>query len=111
MLTLIELEAELLVRESDRDRRITDDMAEADGVMFLCPKCFRENGGGKGTHSIICWFVGRVPDEETPKPGRWVPNGTSVGNLSFVGPSAASVALAGGCDAHFFVRNGAIEMC
>jgi hypothetical protein len=30
-------------------------IAEADGIVFLCAKCFAANGGPVGTHSIICW--------------------------------------------------------
>lgn len=78
------------------------------GLMFLCPKCFVENGGPVGTHSVICWFVGRVPDEVDPKPGRWTPQGTSMSDLTFV-PSAGrtqSVLLTGGCGWHGFVVDG-----
>lgn len=87
---------------------VVDAIAEADGLMFLCPKCFVENGGPVGTHSVICWFVGRVPDEVDPKPGRWTPQGTSMSDLTFV-PSAGrtqSVLLTGGCGWHGFVVDG-----
>ena len=83
-----------------------DTLAEADGICFLCPKCFTENGGNVGTHAIICWFVGKVPDDADPKPGRWVPQGTGLDDLTFVGPNAASVLLLGGCAWHGFIRNG-----
>lgn len=47
-------------------------LAEADGVMFLCPVHFEKNGGAAGTHSVICWFQNRdIPPELTPGPGRW----------------------------------------
>lgn len=84
-------------------------LAEADGVMFLCPKCHAENGGPVGTHSVICWFVGRVVDDVDPKPGRWTPKGTGLHDLTFV-PSAGrshSVLLKGACAWHGFVTNGA----
>lgn len=84
-------------------------LAEADGLMFLCPKCRAEAGSDVGVHSVICWFTGRVPDAMTPGPGRWTPSGTGLEDLSFVGPGAASVLLGGDCAAHFFVRNGGIE--
>ena len=83
-----------------------DTLAEADGVWFLCPKCYADNGGEVGTHSVICWFVGKVPDDAEPKPGRWVPSGSGIDDLTFVGPNAASVLLTGGCRWHGFVRNG-----
>lgn len=76
---------------------IVDTIAEADGLMFLCPKCCAANGGAVGTHRVICWFVGRVPDDVDPKPGRWTPRGTSLSDLTFV-PSAGrshSVLLTG----------------
>ena len=85
-----------------------DTLAEADGVWFLCPKCFAQNGGPVGTHAVICWFVGKVPDDTDPKPGRWTPTGAGLHDLTFV-PSAGrshSVLLTSGCAAHFFVANG-----
>lgn len=85
-----------------------DTLAEADGVMFLCPKCFAENSGPIGTHSVICWFVGKVADDVDPKPGRWTPIGTGLHDLTFV-PSAGrshSVLLMGDCAWHGFVANG-----
>lgn len=85
-----------------------DSIAEADGVMFLCPKCYIENNGPVGTHSVICWFVGRVPDDVDPKPGRWTPTGTGLSDLTFV-PSdgrTQSVLLTGGCHWHGLVVNG-----
>lgn len=82
-------------------------LEEAHGIMFLCPKCFAENGGSVGTHSVICWFAGRgVPDERTPGPGRWNPEGTGLDDLTFVGPGAVSVLLTSGCRWHGFVSRG-----
>jgi hypothetical protein len=59
---------------------------------------------------VLCWFVGKVPADEVPGPGRWVPEGTGLDDLSFVGPAAASVSLSSGCRAHFFVRRGAVVL-
>ncbi len=84
----------------------TDEMAGADGIIFLCPKCFERNKGSVGTHSVICWFVGRVPDDADPKPGRWNPSGTGLDDLTFVGPGAASVLLTSGCAWHGFIKDG-----
>ena len=87
---------------------IVDTLAEADGVWFLCPKCFADNGGTIGTHAVICWFVGRVSDDVDPKPGRWTPTGTGLGDLTFV-PSPGrshSVLLTGGCRWHGFLADG-----
>lgn len=82
-------------------------LAEADGVGFLCPKCFAANGGAIGTHQVICWFEGKVPDDAFPGPGRWNPTGTGLDDLTFVpGKRSQSVALIGGCAWHGFVANG-----
>lgn len=83
-----------------------DSLAAADGVMFLCPKCYAAHHGPVGTHQVLCWFVGRVPDDVDPRPGRWNPAGTGVEDLTFVGPGAASVLLTSGCGWHGFVRAG-----
>jgi hypothetical protein len=84
-----------------------DAIGEADGVLFLCPKCFRANAGSIGTHSVVCWQP-HVPQTEKPTPGRWSFEGSGYDDLTLVAGSS-SVALQGGCAAHFFVRNGAIE--
>ena len=92
-------------------------LAEAHGVLFQCPLCaqgkpvvdFEESPGRRGVrgaHYVLCWFVGKVADDVEPKPGRWNPIGTSLGDLTFVGPGAASVQLLGGCNWHGFVSNG-----
>lgn len=86
-------------------------LSEADGIIFLCPVCFVKNNGNVGTHSIVCWFTGKVPDTLTPGPGRWNPKGTGFDDLTFVGPGATSVLLNGGCNAHFLVENGQINIC
>lgn len=89
--------------------RRVEAMGDADGVIFLCPKCFADNKGPVGTHSIICWFRGRVPDDLTPKPGRWNPSGTGLEDLTFVGPGACSVLLTSGCGWHGHVKDGNAE--
>lgn len=81
---------------------------EADGLYFLCPKCFQANGGPVNTHSVICWFVGKVADDVDPKPGRWTPQGTALHDLTFV-PSqgrSQSVLLTSGCRWHGLIVNG-----
>jgi hypothetical protein len=81
----------------------------ADGVIFLCPKCFQTNGGKIGTHSVICWRP-RVPPEVDPKPGRWEFSGGSLESLTLVAGSSSVLISAelGGCGAHFNIRDGAI---
>lgn len=87
-----------------------DDIAKADGIVFLCPLCFRNKGlTPVGVHSIICWQP-HVPVELGPKPGRWQFVGTGYGDLTLKAGSS-SVLLLGGCKAHFFVTGGTINFC
>jgi len=61
-----------------------EDIAAADGVLFLCPVCFARQGR-VGTESVLCWFNGRgVPPEELPGPGRWNASGASFDDLTLV---------------------------
>lgn len=92
----------------ERTHETVDDIAQADGVMFLCPKCFVTNGGEIGAHSVICWSP-KVPQTWPPTPGRWELRGTGLHDLTLVAGSS-SILLLGGCAAHFFIRNGQIEM-
>lgn len=86
---------------------LVDNLSEAEGVQFLCPLCFEKNNGSIGTHYVLCWFVGKVPDETEPKPGRWNPSGTGLDDLTFVPPGAVSVQLLGECCGwHGHVANG-----
>lgn len=81
----------------------------ADGILFLCPKCFAANGGRAGTHGVICWRP-RVPQTVHPIPGRWEFVGSGFEDLSLVAGSSSVLLTGPGCQAHFFVRNGTIEM-
>jgi hypothetical protein len=105
---LVDLDAKFLKRDNDRHFCIVETIGDADGVEFLCPKCFVSNNGAVGTHGVICW-ASSVPQDTDPKPGRWNLSGSSLYDLTFVGPGAVSVLLQGGCNAHFHVRNGSIE--
>lgn len=103
---LRELEGELIhwdPAEPDRFRAV-DTVGEANGVWFLCPKCFRENDGPVGTHRIICWAP-EVPLTQTPGPGRWNLVGTGLDDLSLVAGSS-SIQLTGGCQWHGWVKSG-----
>jgi len=105
---LRKLEAELLWQiapDFKSFRTDAPDVAHAQGIKFLCPVCFTKNGGPVGTHLVICWFSG-VPQKIDPRPGRWNPEGTSIDDITFVGPGAASVKLTGGCNWHGFIKNG-----
>ncbi len=107
---LLDLEPEFLKREDDHHFRFVDNLADADGVEFLCPKCFAENGMKRtGVHAVICWSP-KVPQTTSPTPGRWEMLGTGLADLA-LRASSSSVLLQGGCKAHFFVENGNIRMC
>lgn len=108
---LTDLNPRLLRRELSPGHEVwvrVETVAEADYLQFLCPKCFELNGGPTGTHRVMC---GRphLPADAPCGPGRWEIHGTSFEDFSLVAGSS-SVALIGGCEAHFFVRNGQIEM-
>lgn len=91
-------------------------LSEAQGVRFLCPRCFLANDGSVGTHSILCWSRSRgVADDVMPGPGRWRLDGTSLEDLTLNAdpPSTQrSVELTGeGCRAHFNVTDGEVTPC
>lgn len=86
--------------------RDTDLIDEADGICFLCPKCFMSNHGPIGTHVIICWRP-RVSKDISPGPGRWEFEGTGFDDLTLRAGSS-SVLLNDGCRVHFFITHGGI---
>lgn len=80
-------------------------LADAQGIMFLCPHCFRANAGPVGTHSILVWFAGRgAPEIYTPAP-RWAFSGTGMDDLTLQPSISVS-----GCW-HGFVTNGEVTFC
>ena len=81
-----------------------DSLDQAEGIRFRCPVC--------GNHTIVCWQP-NVPQEHPPTPGRWEMSGTGFEDLTLSNKKRGhSVVLPGdGCKAHFFVRNGEIELC
>lgn len=104
---LSELKPEWLKRTADDRFQRVDTIAEADGIIFVCPKCYADNGMQRpGVHSVICWSP-RVPQTTSPTPGRWELVGSSFEDLTLVAGSS-SVALTNGCKAHFFIRSGEI---
>lgn len=103
---LTDLEGRFLRRVDDKHYENVDTIEEADGVLFLCPTCFKVNQGAVGTHSVICWQP-HVPQSTFPRPGRWKFEGTGLSDLTLVAGSS-SILLKGGCNAHFFIRNGLI---
>ena len=107
---LTELEPTFLQATNPKTHNLTNDFSLADGIMFLCPKCFVKNNGPAGTHVIICWRP-KVSQDYSPRPGRWDINGTGYSDLTLVSNPSSSVLLNGGCKAHFHLTNGEIIMC
>lgn len=109
------LDAEFLVITDRNTFRRQSEKAGAHGVKFLCPKCFANNGGPVGTHSVICWSRSAgAPEDMEPKPGRWKMDGTGLRDLTLNGDQpggggARSVLLLGGCGWHGFINAGFAE--
>ena len=96
-----------LMRDGQRLMGYVESIDEADGVRFLCPACFATNGGPVGTHSVVCWRRGRVPEELAPGPGRWEITGTGLENLT-LSPSVDISAGGRGCGWHGWIRDGTV---
>ena len=78
MIKLRDLEPHF-VRTTDTGHKWVNSIYEAQGVRFLCPACFKANGGRVGTHGILCWSRSRgVADDVVPGPGRWKLVGSSL---------------------------------
>lgn len=107
-MTLRELEPQFLKHTSDTTWSHVNSITEADGIIFLCPVCFKANGGNVGTHSIICWRP-HIPQTTSPTPGRWEFQGTGYDDLTLVADSSSIFLSTAPCEAHFHIRNGNIE--
>ena len=110
-LTLIELGAVFLGQPYYNDRGNViyphvDTIEEAKGIRYLCPKCFAANGGSVNTHRMVN-MTPAVGQEFRPTPGRWNFAGTGLDDLSLVAGSS-SIAVTGGCEAHYWITNGRI---
>ena len=92
---LTALEPTFLKIIDDTHYQYVDDIAGADGVMFLCPKCFGHNSGPVGTHQVLCWAP-HVPQTHFPRPGRWSLHGTGYSDLTLRAGSS-SVLLTSWC--------------
>lgn len=110
---LTDLDPQFLCYAPEGDKivwRHVETIEQAQGVRFLCPKCFAANNGPGGTHGVVCWSRSRgVPDEARPGPGRWALVGTGFHDLTLNADppnTARSVQLNGGCDWHGVVTNG-----
>lgn len=117
---LTELEPRFLKIIDDRTHQYVEALADADGIMFMCPKCWTANGGPVGTHQVICWRP-HVPQTRSPVPGRWQFEGTGYHDLTLKAGSS-SVLLTGdnvclprsadgklGPGWHGFITNGEVS--
>ena len=99
---LANLEATLIKATGPQSFQCGVNMAEAQGVMFLCPTCYKKNGGSVGTHSVIVWW--KDPGALLDGNPTWNMTGTGLDNLS-LSPSIDLTKSPGGCW-HGFVTNG-----
>lgn len=103
--TLVELDA-VFLRCVSPNYWCECDFALAQGIRFLCPKCFEHHDGPVGTHSIVAWFKNRgVPDDVEPLPGRWTISGRGLSDLTL----SPSILISVGCCWHGFVTAGSVR--
>jgi hypothetical protein len=74
------------VNQTFREYHHVATLAEADGVWFLCPKCFAKNAGARGTHMVGVGFAGHCPAGSYMKglqgnDVRWQVSGTGLDDL------------------------------
>lgn len=103
MMKLTDLSPEFMRTLDDADHRMCACSFEAaQGVMFLCPACFKKNGGEVGTHEILVWFADKGVHESWSPTPRWVMTGTGMHDLTL----SPSIDVKG-CW-HGFIRQGEI---
>jgi hypothetical protein len=84
-------------------------LSEAQGITFLCPKCF--NGSRAGVHLCEVTFSGRgVPDDmgthnKNGEAVRWGVSGNGVEDLT----TTPSILIEDGCGWHGFITSGEIK--
>lgn len=108
MARLRDLNAQFM-RVTDTGLEPVQTLAEADYVVFDCPKC--------GNHTEAIPFP-HVPKSKYSQ-ARWKPSGTGIDDLTFVPYTdekgvyhgSTSVLHPEGCQAHFYVRNGETVNC
>ena len=91
---------------------IVQTLAEAQGIMFLCPLCFANNNGAIGTHSVHVSFEGKnVPPEQGSRNdkgeiSRWnIIGGTGLDDLQL---SPSIFLTTSHCKWHGFIGNSGI---
>jgi len=109
-LSLLEPEFVRLKEGSGGGFQIVPTVAEAQGLWFVCPLCFRNRGETtRGCHHILCWSRSAgVPDEITPGPGRWRLVGTGLQDVTLECEQgqSRSILLTSGCQWHGYITNG-----
>lgn len=86
------------------------DFRAAEGIQFLCPKCFVANKGSVGTHWCEVTFAGRgaLPrhgsHNKAGQPTRWTVSGAGYNDLTLT----PSILLEGGCGWHGHVTRGEV---
>ena len=84
-----------------------ESLAAAQGIRFLCPKCFRDNGGAVGTHGVNVAFKDRgVPHNAYTGLPRWNVSGSGYADLSIT----PSVLVVVGCGWHGYITNGEVSI-
>jgi hypothetical protein len=103
---LHELDAEFLTH-TPRGFHRGNDIATAQGILFVCPSCYRKNGSSDiGVHSVLVWFANRgVPDEAEPLP-RWNVSGTSLADVSITPSINLATDEASQGEWHGYITNG-----
>ena len=97
-------------REGPREHiTYVDSLSEAQGIWFLCPKCYVDRGNSSvGTHSVSVAFADRnvLPNQGSQGdagPSRWtVVSGTDFSDLTLT----PSILLRSGCGWHGYITNG-----
>jgi hypothetical protein len=74
----------------------TDELAEAQGVQFTCPKC--------GEHRIVVMFES-VPTNVWEMLGRWKVAGNSMHDITIL----PSIQVVNGCRWHGYVKHGEVH--
>jgi hypothetical protein len=97
--------------EPDGDIQMVDSIEQAQGLLFLCPKCFSENHGPEGTHGILCWSESQgAPADACSIPGRRLAlKGTGFADLTLDSdPGSKPILLTSGCHWNGFVMDGEV---
>jgi Family of unknown function (DUF6527) len=90
-----------IIDASDYRLQDVDDIKQADGIRFLCPKCLHLSG-----HTVICWQPHVPPEIGFAGPGRWPFTGTGYNDLTLT----PSIFEQSDCKAHFFIKNGEVTL-